>query len=256
MEMQQKVVLVTGGSSGVGQATAVVFGRQGIRVIVTGRNSKGLDETVEHVRQAGGVAQKITADISEPNDIQRMIEQALAVYGQLDILVNNAGTQGEVAPLVDQRLASFQEVFDTNVRSVFLCMKYAIPHLLNQRGAIVNIASGGGLVGVPGASVYCASKHAVIGMTKVAALDYATAGLRVNAVCPGGVDTPMLQRFFESIPDPDARRQAREEFNATHPIGRIAKPEEVAAAVVFLCSPDAAFITGTTLSVDGGYVAH
>ena len=185
-----------------------------------------------------------------------MIEQALAVYGRLDILVNNAGTQGEVAPLVDQRLASFQEVFDTNVRSVFLCMKYAIPHLLNQRGAIVNIASGGGLVGVPGASVYCASKHAVIGMTKVAALDYATAGLRVNAVCPGGVDTPMLQRFFESIPDPDARRQAREEFNATHPIGRIAKPEEVAAAVVFLCSPDAAFITGTTLSVDGGYVAH
>ena len=255
-EMKGQVALITGGSSGIGRAAAAALAQQGVQVVVTGRSTSGLKDTVEAVHQVGGEVRMIEADISEPDSIKQMVEKAAQKYGRLDLLVNNAGTQGEVAKLADQRLKSFEEVFATNVMGVFLTMKYAIPHILKNGGAIVNIASGGGLVGVPGASVYCASKHAVVGMTKVAALDYATQGIRVNAVCPGGVDTPMLQRFFDSIEDEAARQQAREEFNASHPMGRIATSEEVAEAVVFLCSPRASFTTGTTLSVDGGYVTH
>ena len=254
--VQGSVALITGGSSGIGQAAAVAFAREGVRTVVTGRSRNGLDDTVAQVTAAGGDVRAIGADLTDPAEIERMVAEAASAYGRLDFLVNNAGAQGEVAELADQRLDSFDEVFATNVRALFLCMKHAIPHLLKQGGAIVNLSSGGGLVGVPGASVYCASKHAVMGMTKVAALDYARRGIRVNAVNPGGVDTPMLQRFFDSIEDETERRAAREGFNASHPMGRIATVEEVAAAVVFLCSPKAAFITGTALSVDGGYVAH
>ena len=254
--MQGRVALITGGSSGIGQAAAVAFAKEGVKTVVTGRRRSGLDDTVSQVKAAGGDVRAIAADLTNPADIERMISEGASAFGRLDYLVNNAGTQGEVNPLADQRLESFDEVFAANVRGLFLCMKHAIPHILKQGGAIVNISSGGGLVGVPGASVYCASKHAVMGMTKVAALDYAQKGIRVNSVNPGGVDTPMLQRFFDSIDDEGERRAAREGFNASHPMGRIATVEEVADAVVFLCSPKAGFITGTALSVDGGYVAH
>lgn len=255
--MQGKVALITGGSSGIGQASAILFAKEGVKTVVTGRSQAGLDETLSRVRATGGEGKAIVADVAIPADVKRMITEGASVFGRLDYLVNNAGTQGEVNALADQRLESFDEVFATNVRGLFLCMKHAIPQILKQGGgAIVNLSSGGGLVGVPGASVYCASKHAVMGMTKVAALDYAQAGIRVNTVNPGGVDTPMLRRFFDSIEDETEREQARAGFNATHPMGRIATPEEVAEAVVFLCSPKAAFTTGTALSVDGGYVAH
>ena len=255
-DMTGSVALITGGSSGIGQASAIAFAKDGVRTVVTGRSRSGLDETVAQVKAAGGDVQAIDADLTDAADIERMVARAAAAYGRLDFLINNAGTQGEVAELAQQRLDSFDEVFATNVRALFLCMKHAIPHLLKQGGAIVNLSSGGGLVGVPGASVYCASKHAVMGMTKVAALDYARQGIRVNAVNPGGVDTPMLRRFFDSIEDEAQRQAARDGFDASHPMGRIATVEEVAAAVVFLCSSKAAFITGTALSVDGGYVAH
>ena len=255
--MQGKVALITGGSSGIGQASAVLFAKEGVKTVVTGRSQAGLDETLSQVGAAGGEGKAIVADVAVPAEVERMIAEGASTFGRLDYLVNNAGTQGEVNALADQRLESLDEVFATNVRGLFLCMKYAIPHILKQGGgAIVNLSSGGGLVGVPGASVYCASKHAVMGMTKVAALDYAQAGIRVNTVNPGGVDTPMLRRFFHSIEDEAERKQARAGFNATHPMGRIATPAEVAEAVVFLCSPKSAFTTGTALSVDGGYVAH
>ena len=254
--MQGRAALVTGGGSGIGRASAVALANEGAKVVVTGRNARGLEETVSQVKAAGGEARAIAADLMSSSDIERMIAEGASAFGRLDYLVNNAGAQGEVNVLADQRLESFDEVFAVNVRALFLCMKFAIPHILAQGGAVVNLSSGGGLVGVPGASVYCASKHAVMGMTKVAALDYAQRGVRVNAVNPGGVDTPMLQRFFDSIEDEDERRQARAGFNATHPMGRIATVEEVAAAVTFLCSPKAAFVTGIALSVDGGYVAH
>ena len=255
-DIKGQVALITGGSSGIGRATAVALAQQGVHTVVTGRSTSGLKDTIDAVYRVGGKVQVVEADVSQPDHIEQMVAKAAQEYGRLDLLVNNAGTQGEVAKLADQRLESFEEVFATNVMGVFLTMKYAIPHILKNGGAIVNVASGGGLVGVPGASVYCASKHAVVGMTKVAALDYATQGIRVNAVCPGGVDTPMLQRFFDSVGDEAASQQARAEFNASHPMGRIATSEEVADAIAFLCSPRASFITGTTLSVDGGYVAH
>ena len=254
--MRGRVALITGGSSGIGQASAVALAKEGVKTVVTGRSQEGLGDTVSQVKAAGGDVQAIGADLTDPTDIERMIAEGASAYGRLDYLINNAGTQGEVNELADQRLESFDEVFATNVRGLFLCMKYAIPHILKQGGAIVNLSSGGGLVGVPGASVYCASKHAVMGMTKVAALDYAQKGIRVNSVNPGGVDTPMLQRFFNSIEDEGERRAARDVFDASHPMGRLATAEEVAEAVVFLCSPKAAFITGTALSVDGGYVAR
>ena len=254
--MAGKVALITGGSSGIGQATALALAKEGVKTVVTGRNEGGLDETLSRVTAAGGNVRVMTADLMNPADIERLIAEAAAAFGRLDYLVNNAATQGEVNEVADQRLESFEEVFDTNVRALFLCMKHAIPLLLKQGGAIVNLSSGGGLVGVPGASVYCASKHAVMGITKVAAIEYAQKGIRVNAVNPGGVDTPMLQRFFDSIEDESEREAARESFNASHPMGRIATAEEVADAIVFLCSPKAAFITGAALSVDGGYVAR
>ena len=254
--MAGKVALITGGSSGIGQATALAFAKEGVKSIVTGRSQAGLNETLSQVNALGGSIHALTADVRSPEDVERMVAEAASAFGRLDYLVNNAATQGEVNALADQRLESFEEVFDTNVRALFLCMKHALPLLLKQGGAIVNLSSGGGLVGVPGASVYCASKHAVMGMTKVAAIEYAQQGIRVNAVNPGGVDTPMLHRFFDSIEDESERKAAREGFNASHPMGRIATPEEVADAIVFLCSPKASFITGVALSVDGGYVAR
>ena len=255
--MEGKVALVTGGSSGIGQATAVALAKEGVRSAITGRSMSRLEETAAKVKAAGGETYRVEADLKDPHAIEPLVTAAASAFGRLDYVVNSAGSQGEVNILVDQYLASYEEVFSTNVRAPFLVMKYAIPHLLKEGGgAIVNLSSGGGLVGVPGASIYCASKHALMGLTKVAAIDYAKQGIRVNAVNPGGVDTPMLQRFFDSIPGETERKAARETFEATHPIGRIATAEEVADAVVFLCSDKASNIVGVALSVDGGYVAN
>lgn len=255
--MTGKVALITGGSSGIGQAAAVALAREGVKSVITGRSASGLEETAALVKAAGGETRALEADLMDADAIEPLVADAASAFGRLDYVVNNAGFQGEVNPLADQRLESYEEVFAINVRAPFLVMKYAIPHLLAQGGgAIVNISSGGGLIGVPGASVYCASKHAVMGLTKVAAIDYAKQGVRVNAVNPGGVDTPMLRKFFDSIPDEGERTAAREAFDATHPIGRIAAAEEVADAVVFLCSDKASNIVGIALSVDGGYVAN
>ena len=255
--MTGKVALITGGSSGIGQAAAVALAKKGVKSVITGRSASGLEETAAQVKAAGGETSALEADLMDADAIEPLVADAVSAFGRLDYVVNNAGFQGEVNPLADQRLESYEVVFAINVRAPFLVMKYAIPHLLAQGGgAIVNISSGGGLVGVPGASVYCASKHAVMGLTKVAAIDYAKQGVRVNAVNPGGVDTPMLRKFFDSIPDEGERTAAREAFDATHPIGRIATAEEVADAVVFLCSDKASNIVGIALSVDGGYVAN
>ena len=254
--MEGKVALITGGSSGIGQASAVALAREGVKTVISGRSAAGLRETAALIETAGGEVHSLEADLMDPASIERLVSEAATAFGRLDYVVNNAGTQGEVNVVADQRLESYEQVFATNVRAPFLIMKYAIPHLLEQGGgAIVNLASGGGLVGVPGASLYCASKHAVMGLTKVAAIDYAKQGIRVNAVNPGGVDTPMLRKFFDSIPDEVQRKVARAGFEATHPNGRIATAEEIADAVVFLCSDKASNIVGIALPVDGGYVA-
>ena len=208
--MEGKVALITGGSSGIGQASAVALAREGVKTVISGRSAAGLRETAALIETAGGEAHSLEADLMDPASVERLVSEAATAFGRLDYVVNNAGTQGEVNVVADQRLESYEQVFATNVRAPFLIMKYAIPHLLEQGGgAIVNLASGGGLVGVPGASLYCASKHAVMGLTKVAAIDYAKQGIRVNAVNPGGVDTPMLRKFFDSIPDEAQRKAAR-----------------------------------------------
>ena len=255
-EFESKVAIITGGARGIGRATAVKFAEKGAKLAICDILENEAEETLKQVKTIGGDIIFQKADVGNTSQIKAFIDHTLQTFGRLDFMVNNAGNQGTVAKIADQAEESFDLVMNINLKGVFLGMKYSIPHILKNGGTIVNIASGGGLVGVEGASVYCASKHGVVGMTKVAALDYATQGIRVNAICPGGVDTPMLRLFFESIEDPEARKQARAGFEATHPMGRIATAEEVADLAVFLCSEGAGFITGQAVGVDGGYVAH
>ena len=255
-DFENKVALITGGARGIGRSTALKFAEKGAKIAICDILETEAQETIKQVKAIGGDVIFQKTDVGNTDQVQAFINKTVKTFGRIDFNINNAGHPGFVAKVADQEESKFDMVINTNLKGVFLGMKYAIPHILKNGGVIVNIASGGGLVGVDGASVYCASKHGVVGMTKVAALDYAKEGIRVNAICPGGVDTPMLQSFFDSIEDPEARKEARKGFEATHPMGRIATAEEVADLVVFLCTKGAGFITGQTVGVDGGYVTH
>jgi NAD(P)-dependent dehydrogenase (short-subunit alcohol dehydrogenase family) len=245
-----RVVLVTGGTSGIGRATAVAFAREGAKVVVAGRRAEEGAETVRLVERAGGEGRFVRADVAKEADVRALVQKALEAFGRLDFAVNNAGVEGDNRPLVEQTVEEYDKIFRTNVLGVLLSMKHEIPAMLRAgSGAIVNISSVAGLVAIPNASTYIASKHAVIGLTKAAALETARTGVRVNAVAPAAIDTDMYTRFAA---DPEVRRQV----DAAHPVGRIGRPEEVAAAVVWLCSDAASFVTGHTLTVDGGFTAH
>ena len=246
-----KVALITGAGSGIGRASALTFAREGAKVIVADIVVEGGEETVQLVQNAGGEASFIKVDVSKAADVEAMINKVVETYGRIDCAHNNAGIEGQLAPTDEYSEEMFNRVLAINLAGVWLCMKYEIPHMLKQAsGAIVNTASGAGLVGVAGMSAYVASKHGVVGLTKTAALEYAKSGIRVNAVCPGLIQTPMVERLTNAQP------QLAEALVAAEPIGRTGRPEEIAESVVWLCSDAASFVTGHAMSVDGGYVAQ
>ncbi len=251
--LEDKVALVTGGGSGIGRAAALGFGNAGAKVIVTGRREKEAFETVAELKKGGGQGMFVKADVSQEDQVEALLAQILSAYGRLDVAFNNAGIEGEVGKQThEQSRANYQAVMDTNVLGVLLAMKHEIGAMLkNGGGAIVNNASVGGLIGFPGVSVYVASKHAVLGLTRTAALEYAKQGIRVNAVAPGGTETPMLHRFTGG-PGSDFFNQ----LAAMHPVGRLGRPEEIAEAVVWLCSDKSSFVTGLALTADGGWTAQ
>jgi NAD(P)-dependent dehydrogenase (short-subunit alcohol dehydrogenase family) len=250
-KLAEKVALVTGAGSGIGRATALAFAREGAKVVVSDIVTEGGRETVRLIQSGGGNAVFVEADVSKTAEVEALIQQAVAAYGRIDCAHNNAGIEGQAARIIDDTDDNWDRVIAINLTGVRLCMKYEIRQMLAQRGgAIVNTASGAGLVGIRGSSAYVASKHGVIGLTKTAALEYAKTGIRVNAVCPGVIQTPMVERITQAAP------RAAEALTALHPMGRTGKPEEIAEAVVWLCSEAASFVTGHALSVDGGYVTQ
>jgi len=244
-----RVVLVTGASSGIGQTTAVAFGREGATVVVSGRRREQLDQTLALVRDVGGDGLAVTGDCSKAADVRRMVDAAVTTYGRLDCAFNNAGIEGgkPFVPTADYAEEIWDEVIAVNLTGVFLCLKYEIRQMLKQeRGAIVNMSSVAGLIGTRIGIGYGASKHGVIGATRAAAMEYAKNNIRVNAVCPGVVRTEMTERAFFHDADLAAAMTAR------HPMGRLGTAQEVAEAVLWLCSDQSSFTTGHALPIDGG----
>jgi NAD(P)-dependent dehydrogenase (short-subunit alcohol dehydrogenase family) len=246
-----KVVLITGAGSGIGRATALAFAEAGAAVVVADIAAGAGAETVARIEAADGRARFEPVDVTQPESVQGMVERTVAAYGRLDCAFNNAGIEIENAPTADCPEDVFDRTMDINVKGVWLCMKYQIRQMLAQGGgAIVNTASVAGLKAAPTFPAYAASKHAVVGLTKTAAVEYARAGIRINAVCPGVINTPMMASALALDPK---RKKITE---AMHPIGRVGEPGEVAQAVLWLCSDAASFIVGEMLQVDGGFVAR
>ncbi len=250
-QLAGKVALITGAASGIGRASALAFAREGATVVVADVDTAGGAETVRVVERAGGSALFVKTDVAQAAAVEALVQASVAAYGRLDYAHNNAGIEGMVlTPTADWTEEAWRQILNINLKGVWLGMKYQIPQMLKQGGgAIVNTASIAGLVGSRSAG-YGASKHGIVGLTKTAALEYAKSGIRVNAVCPGVIRTPMVQRSLDRMPELEER------FVAVEPIGRIGRPEEVADAVVWLCSAAASFVTGHALAVDGGYVAQ
>ncbi|GLY89976.1 SDR family NAD(P)-dependent oxidoreductase [Actinoallomurus iriomotensis] len=243
MSERRKVGLVTGAGSGIGRATAREFARSGAAVAVLDIDESTAAETTEMIRKDGGEALTVTVDIADEDSVRAVVERTVTAYGGLDFAVNNAGLASH-RRLDEMTLGEFERVVRVNLAGTFLCMKYELP-LLGGGGAIVNVASNGGLYAIPNAPAYVAAKHGIVGLTKVAAVDYAPDGIRVNAVCPGPTRTAGFEQWAG-----DTDLIARQE--AITPLGRLATPEEVAAAAVWLCSDAASYVTGIALSVDGG----
>jgi NAD(P)-dependent dehydrogenase (short-subunit alcohol dehydrogenase family) len=246
-----KVALVTGAGSGIGRASASVFAREGAKVVVADVVVEGGEETVSLIKRAGGEAMFVRADVSKAAEVEALVNTTVAAYGRLDCAHNNAGIAGKALTIADDTEENWDRIIAINLKGVWLCMKYEIPQMLKQGGgAIVNTSSAAGLVGTRGGAAYVASKHGVIGLTRTAALEYAKAGVRVNAICPGAIDTPMMGRITGHRP------QRVERMAAAEPVGRMGRPEEIAEAVVWLCSPAASFVTGHAMAVDGGMTAQ
>lgn len=246
-----KVALVTGGGVGIGRTTALAFAREGAKVVIGNRSVERGEEVVKAIQVGGGEASFLRTDVISEDDVRALVEHAVSTYGRLDVAFNNAGVEGLVTPLADQTDDNFRYVMDINVKGVWLSMKYQIPQMLETGGgAIVNNSSVAGLVGFPGLGIYCASKHAVMGLTKCAALEYSAQGIRVNTVNPAVIDTAMVDRLAESL------ETTKDDLSTLHPIGRIGQVDEVANAVLWLCSEKSSFVTGTDLCVDGGFTAQ
>ncbi len=250
MSFSGKVALVTGAGNGIGRATAQAFAAEGLQVVVSDVDVAGGEGTVQLIREAGGEATFVRCDVTRDAEVQALMAQVLATYGRLDYAFNNAGIEIEKGKLAEGNEAEFDAIMGVNVKGVWLCMKHQLPIMLAQGGgAIVNTASVAGLGAAPKMSIYAASKHAVIGLTKSAAVEYGKKKIRVNAVCPAVIDTDMYRRAYEADP------KKAEFVAAMHPVGRIGKVEEIAAAVLYLCCDAAGFTTGHALAVDGGSTA-
>ncbi len=247
-QFEGKVALVTGAASGIGRASALAFAREGARVVVADLAVDGGEETVRMIESAGGSAMFCQTDVSKAADVEKLIEQAVSEYGRLDYAHNNAGVLGKAMPVADCSEEEWDRQIAVNLKGVWLCIRYEIPQMLQQGGgAIVNTSSAAGLVGMQALAPYTASKHGVAGLTKSAALDYAKSNIRVNAVCPGFIDTPMVR----GIEDPKAFPT-----DVMPAIPRMGKPEDVANAVVWLCSDAASYVTGHLMAVDGAMTAR
>ncbi|MCI0699817.1 MAG: SDR family oxidoreductase [Planctomycetia bacterium] len=246
-----KVVLVTGGTSGIGKATAIAFAKEGAKVVLSGRREKEGLAVVEEIKKAGGAAHFVQADVAKEADVKRLVEETVAKFGRLDVAFNNAGVEW-TGSLTSVTEADYRRIFDINVWGVLASMKYEIPAMLKTGGgAIINTSSVGGHVGMAGVSVYIATKHAVEGLTKSAAIEFAKQGIRVTAVAPAAIVTEMAERFVGGTETEQGKALA-----AMHPVGRMGRAEEVAEAVLYLASDTAKFTTGISLPVDGGWLAQ
>ncbi|MCG5248111.1 SDR family NAD(P)-dependent oxidoreductase [Methylorubrum extorquens] len=247
-DFKGQVALVTGASSGMGLATAQAFAASGASVVLSDINEQALHRATEEITAAGHSAIAVTCDVTDEGQAAALVARAVSEFGRLDMAYNNAGILGPMGDMTEETGEGFDAVVAVNLRGIWTCMKHELLQMRKQgSGAIVNCSSLGGLVGLPGRAAYHASKHGVIGLTKGAALDNATRGIRVNAICPGCIDTPMGDGI-----DPAAMK----EFLKDQPIGRMGRVEEIASTVLWLCSPGASFVLGVALPVDGGFVAH
>jgi NAD(P)-dependent dehydrogenase (short-subunit alcohol dehydrogenase family) len=248
--LKHKTALVTGAGSGIGRATALAFGAAGAKVAVADVNADGGQETVATITAAGGEAIFVKADVTKAADVDHLVARIVASFGRLDIAFNNAGIEGETTRIDQCEEATFDRIINVNLKGVWLCLRAELRQMLKQGGgSIVNMSSAAGIMGFPGINSYVASKHGVVGLTRAAALEYAKDNIRVNCVCPGGVLTPLVEAFIAAAPDRDG-------FGDLHPMGRMGETKEIAAAVLFLASSDASFITGVPLPIDGGSSAR
>lgn len=246
-----KVALVTGAGSGIGRASALAFAREGAKVVVADIVAQGGEETLRLIKQAGGDAIFVQTDVTKFEQVQELVNRAVETYGRLDCAHNNAGIEGIVAPTAEYPEDQWDRVININLKGIWLCMKAEIPQMLRQGGgAIVNTASTLGVAGIPGLAAYGASKGGVIALTKTAALDYAAQGIRINAIMPGVIKTPMMARQMG-----ENAHLAEQQYIALEPIGRLGRPEEIGEAAVWLCSDAASFVLGHAMAVDGGYLA-
>lgn len=247
-----KVALVTGGNAGIGLAAAVAFAAEGARVAVAARRQAEGAAAVEAIREAGGDAIFIRTDVTQPQEVEAMVARTVEAFGRLDCAFNNAGVEGPGIPAPDYSVEEWDRVIDVNLKGVWLCMKYELPHMARRGGgSIVNMSSVLGLVAYANTSAYTAAKHGVVGLTKAAALECAREHIRINAVCPASVVTPMFDRHW----GPESSRSPAEAA-ALHPVGRVAAPEEIAAAVLWLCSDAASYVNGHALALDGAWSAR
>jgi NAD(P)-dependent dehydrogenase (short-subunit alcohol dehydrogenase family) len=251
-EFQGKVALVTGGTTGIGRAAAIAYAREGAKVVVAGRRAAEGEETVRLVRAQGREAVFVPADVAQEEQVKNLIGRTLEQFGRLDFAFNNAGVDQQPTPLLEQTVEMYDRVMDINVKGVWLSMRHEIPAMLQSGGggAIVNTSSVAGVIAFPGIEVYAASKHAVIGLTKSAAVEFGKHGIRINAVLPAAIETDMYRRFVGE------KAEARASMATMHPIGRIGTPEEIADAVIWLCSSKSSFVVGHSLLVDGGFTAQ
>jgi NAD(P)-dependent dehydrogenase (short-subunit alcohol dehydrogenase family) len=248
MRFAGKVALITGGNAGIGRAAAIEFAKQGATVVISGRREKEGHDVIAEINALGGEAILVKTDVSQESDVKAMIERTLATFGRLDCAFNNAGIEQVPTPLLDQTEAMYDQIMDINVKGVWLSLKHEIPAMLQTGGgAIVNNASVAGLIGFAMGPIYVASKHAVIGLTKAVALEYAKQHIRVNAVAPGSIET----RMFRALPP-----EVRQMLEAAQPMGRIGQPDEITSTVVWLCADGASFVTGQIVPIDGGYTAQ